>query len=651
MRFATSVLLLVCVATLGTRTAAAAGPESVKTPTSLTAASKPHALTDKADLEAFFDGVLYEQLEFKHVAGAVVTVVNGNDVAFTKGYGYADIDARRPVDPQTTQFRIASISKLFVWTAVMQLVEEGKLDIDKDVNTYLKGMQVPSTFPEPVTLKHLLTHTPGFEDNAIGLFAHTADKAKPYDEVLRTRLPTRVRPPGVLASYSNDGTALAALVVATVAGKPYDDLVEQRIFAPLGMKHTFLRQPPSDKLPDTISKGYKWKDGQFKDEGFEYMSLAPAGVISASAGDIARFMLCHLHDGQYGQARILKPETARRMREPLFRHDPKVDAMCHGFWEMHRNGQRILEHGGDTLLFHSLFFILPERGVGVFVSYNTDKGQAARDEILPLFLDRYFPDPAPAWPKRSADAGDLTRFAGEYGSTRHSYTTLAKVASVLSTSRVRANSDGTLSVGAEPALKRFVPVEPLVFQEKYGPRRIVFHADPNGQITQMFIADVAAAAFERRAFFDSSRFYWGLIATCAVLFVTALLFWPTIAFCTRRLASPFRKTRGSAVISLLGWLLSAACLGLIGGMVIALNDQEELAYGLPRRLQYLMLVPQVCAVLAALALVASLIAWRNRYWRFTGRLHYTLVALAGVAFVWFLHYSNLLSFGLQALST
>ena len=362
-------------------------------------------------------------------------------------------------------------------------------------------------------------------------------------------------------------------------------------------------------------------------------------------------MLAHLHGGQYGQVRILKPETARRMREPLFRHDPKVDAMCHGFWEVHRNGQRILEHGGDTLVFHSLFAILPERGVGVFVSFNTDKGQTARDEILPLFMDRYFPDPQQAWPKPSADAGDLGRFAGEYASTRHSYTTLAKVASVLGTSRVRANADGTLSIGSEPTLKRFVPVEPLVFQEKYGPRRVVFCADSDGHITQMFIADVAAGAFDRRTFLESSRFYWSLIGISAALFASALLFWPTIAFCTRRLTTPFRKTRGSAAISLLGWLLSAACLTLVGGMTIALSDQEQLAYGLPRRLQYLLLVPQVCAVLAGLVLVGCLVAWRNRYWRVSGRLHYTLVALAGVAFVWFLHYSNLLSFGLQAIST
>ncbi|HEX4072680.1 MAG TPA: serine hydrolase [Planctomycetaceae bacterium] len=651
MRFATSILLIIAVVAPPARAASAPEAAPAKTPTKVVVTAKPHSLSDKADLEAFFDGIFHDQLDFKHIAGAVVTVVNGNDIVLMKGYGYADIDARRPVDPETTQFRIASISKLFVWTAVMQLVEEGKLDIDKDINTYLKGMQVPATFPEPVTLKSLFTHTPGFEDNAIGLFSHTLEQTKPYDEVLRTRLPARVRPPGLLASYSNDGTALAALAVADVAGKPFEDILEQRIFGPLGMKHTFIRQPPSDKLPATISKGYRWKDGQFKDEGFEYISLAPAGAISASAGDIAHFMLAHLHDGKYGQARILKPETARRMREPLFRHDPKVDAMCHGFWEVHRNGQRILEHGGDTLVFHSLFAILPERGVGVFVSFNTDKGQTARDEILPLFMDRYFPDPQQSWPKPSTDAGDLGRFAGEYASTRHSYTTLAKVASVLGTSRVRANTDGTLSVGSEPTLKRFVPVEPLVFQEKYGPRRIVFHADSDGHITQLFIADVAAGAFERRTFLESSQFYWMLIAITAGLFASALLFWPTIAFCTRRLTTPFRKTRGSAVISVCGWLLSAACLTLVGGMIIALSDQEQLAYGLPRHLQYLLLVPQICAVLAGLVLVGCLVAWRNRYWRASSRLHYTLVALAGVAFVWFLHYSNLLTFGLQALST
>src|SRR5262249_31798490 len=150
-----------------------------------------------------------------------------------------------------------------------------------------------------------------------------------------------------LASYSNHGTALAGYAVACVSGLSWEDYVEQRILKPLGMDHTLVRQPAEDELPPDMSKGYKWEDGQYEAKGFEYIPTAPAGCISTTAADAAKFMLAHLNDGQLGDGRILKPETARRMREPLFRHDPETSPMCYGFMELDQNGQRMVGHGGD----------------------------------------------------------------------------------------------------------------------------------------------------------------------------------------------------------------------------------------------------------------------------------------------------------------
>ncbi len=379
------------------------------------------------------------QLESEHIAGAVVAVVVGDKLVFSKGYGYADVETRRPVDPQTTMFRIASVSKLFTWTAVMQLVEEGKLDLDADVNTYLKGtgVQIPAAFDKPITLKNLLTHSAGFEDRPIGLFAHHASNVKPLAEVLKNDMPARVRPPGVLSAYSNYGSALAGLAVASVSGKTWEEVVEQRLLNPLSMKNTLVRQPPKDKLLGTMSKGYKWEGGRFKEEAFEYVPLAPAGAMSASAADMSHFLIAHLNDGKYGDVQILKPETARRMRKRLFAHDPKVDAMCYGFWELQRNGQRIIDHGGDTLLFHTLFAMIPAHRVGLFLSYNTDKAGGARDEVLFAFLDRYFPATREPRVKATVDVATLKRFEGEYSGSRHAQTTYAKLVCVSAALRGR----------------------------------------------------------------------------------------------------------------------------------------------------------------------------------------------------------------------
>jgi CubicO group peptidase (beta-lactamase class C family) len=614
---------------------------------------KPGNIADAGDLEAFFDGVLPVQLESKHIAGAVVAVVVGDNLVFSKGYGYADIDARHKVDPDKTLFRIASISKLLTWTAVMQQMEAGKLDLDADVNHYLKDVQVPATFEQPITLKHLMAHTPGFEDSVIGLFGHKAEDVRPLAQLLKEQMPARVRPPGDIPSYSNHGTGLAGLVVADVSGMPWEDYVEQRILQPLEMKHTLVRQPPADKLPEELSKGYKWQHGRFEAQDFEYIPLAPAGCVSMTAGDAARFVLAHLHNGQLGTARILKPETARLMHAPLSRPDPKTSAMCYGFWEEKRNGQRLIGHGGDTLWFHSLLQMIPERGVGLFISYNTDTAGGERELLLSAFLRRYFPTPDPPRITPDADqAARAKRVAGEYGMTRYSHTSMTKLMALLAVFRVDVNDDNTLTVSIGSGSRRYVEVEPLVYRDLDGQGKLVFQEDKDGHIAYLFPADAPAVSAVRRQWYELRIVHLGLAGGCLVLFASALFIWPPLAFSVRGLSSPnIKRNRWSGLLRCLAWLLSIACIGFAIGGAIILADPNEIAFGVTPSFKILLGLAQLCAVLAALTLLGSLIAWKNCYWRLSGRVHYTLVALAGVGFVGLLYYWNLLTFGLSNLLT
>jgi CubicO group peptidase (beta-lactamase class C family) len=601
-------------------------------------------VANAADLEAFFDGAVAVQRESKHIAGATVAVVVGDKVVFTKGYGYADLEARRPVDPDKTPFRIGSISKLFTWTAVMQLVEEGKLDLDADVNSYLRDVKIPASFDQPVTLKNLLTHTPGFDDVVLGLFARNAEGMRPLADVLREQMPTRVRPPGVLSSYSNHGTAIAGYAVACVSGKSWEDYVEQRILKPLGMEHTLVRQPAEADLPAEMSKGYKWDAGQFKAKDFEYVPAAPAGSMSMTAADAAKFMLAHLNDGRLGDQTILRPETARRMREPLFRHNPKTSAMCYGFIESQRFGQRLVGHGGDTLWFHSMLEMIPEHRVGLFVSYNTDTGAGASDDLLDAFLRRYFPDPDPPRTKSGEDFRErANRLAGEYVLTRYSHSSLTKLVALLGVLDVSVNDDDTLTISTATRSSRYVEVEPNVFRELDGRRKVVFQEDENGRVDRLFLADVPVIAAERRAWYERSLVHWGMLAGSLTLFLTALLFWPVIAFSVRGLPSPkIKRTRFSAFLSILAWLLSAVSIGFTVGLLVVMLDPDQIVFGLSPSVKILLALTPICAALAALAVLGCLFAWIKGYWRLTGRIHYTLVALAGIGFTWFLYHWNLL---------
>src|SRR5947208_8005065 len=196
----------------------------------------------KADFETFLDALIPSQLRNRNIAGAVVSVVKDGQVLFQKGYGYADVEAKKPVLPDQTLFRPGSISKLFTATAVMQLVEQGRLDLDRDINDYL-DFTIPKTYPEPITLRQLLTHTGGFEETLKNLFvAHESDM-KPLRTYLVNQMPARIFPPGQIPSYSNYGFTLAGYIVELVSGETFERYIETHILKPLRMTNSTFDQP------------------------------------------------------------------------------------------------------------------------------------------------------------------------------------------------------------------------------------------------------------------------------------------------------------------------------------------------------------------------------------------------------------------------
>ena len=382
--------------------------------------------SDPNELEAFVDGVLGVMLDQDHSVGAVVSVVKDGRVFFAKGYGHADLETQSPVDPTTTLFRIGSVSKLFVWTSVMQLVEQGRLDLDADVNDYL-DFEIPATYEQPITLNHIMAHAAGFEDRVVELFGNEPEDVRPLGTLLAEQIPARVRPPGDISSYSNHATGLAAYVVERVSGTDWIDYSERNIQQPLGMRFTTFRQPLPEHLAAHMSSGYSGQVGSFEQEAFEFVPLAPVGAAAASATDMARFMIAHLQLGLFEDQRILSERTARLMQSDHYRMDPAVNAMAHGFMVLSQNGQRIIGHGGNTFWFHTMLALFPEHDLGVFVSFNSAGGAAATMPFIDAFVDRYFPevDGVPSAPEAFADRA--ARFTGYYRPNRYSHTSITKL--------------------------------------------------------------------------------------------------------------------------------------------------------------------------------------------------------------------------------
>jgi CubicO group peptidase (beta-lactamase class C family) len=537
------------------------------------------------------------------------------------------------------------VTKLFTWTAVMQLVEQGKLNLDADVNTYLKDFKIPQTCPEPVTLAHLLTHTAGFEDQVIGLFARSAEAMIPLGRLLAREMPKRVRPPGVLAAYSNHGTALAGYIVEQVTGTPWEAYVEKNILQPLDMKHTTVRQPIPPELAADMATGYKYADGEFLERGFEFVPASAAGAMSASAVDMAHFMIAHLQLGKYGANRILSEETARKMHNRLFSHLPQLNGMLHGFYEMNRNGLRVFGHGGSTFLFHTQLMLIPEQNVGLFVSYNSDSGSAARTDLAKLFLDHYWPAHEAATPKAPADfAQRASRFAGDYASIRMSYTTGAKIVRLFMTIRTAPTREGYLaSSGLGRERKRWVEIAPLLFREVDGQELMAFREDERGRITHVFFSSFPPIAFAKLSTAESSTFHHAWLAVTLIILLSAFIAWPIGAW--RRRHEP--RSTGPFLARIVGWVFCGLCIVFSIGMMTVLSDPFEMAFGVSASFKSLLLLPLLAAVLAIAMVVFALLAWWKEYWRLRGRIYYSLVTLAGVAFLWWLNYWNLPGYHLR----
>ncbi|MGH9883486.1 MAG: serine hydrolase domain-containing protein, partial [Pyrinomonadaceae bacterium] len=491
-----------------------------------------HELTAQ-DVEAFLDGAVPLQLEREDIAGATIAVVKDGKLLFAKGYGYADVEKKKAVSAEEMLFRPGSVSKLFTWTAVMQLSEQGKLDLDRDVNDYL-DFRIPDAFGKPITLKNIMTHTPGFEEQIKDLFP-AGSAAPDLGQYLKTHIPRRVYPPGTVPAYSNYATALAGYIVERVSGRSFNEYVEQNIFKPLGMTHSTFAQPLPPAFAPYMSNGYQLASGEPKP--FETVGPFPAGSLSSTATDMARFMMAHLQDGQLGEARILSPETARLMHSRLFALDDAANAMAHGFYEESRNGHRIIGHAGDTLYFHSDLHLVLDKGVGFFISYNSaGKGETSpRTTLWKAFLDRYFPYPDPSAPALNSAKEDAKAVSGAYMLSRRSETSFLKTATLIGELTASFNADGTIEVaqltGANGKPIRWREVAPMTFLEEGGQDKLIFKPDQNGRM--QMILPYPFFVGQRVGLFDNKRVLLPVLGVSLLIMLLTLLLWP-IAWLVRR---------------------------------------------------------------------------------------------------------------------
>lgn len=601
------------------------------------------APADPNELEAFLDPFFAEQMERFHIPGALFVLVKNGEIFFAKGYGYSDLERKTPVVPDRTLFRVASVSKLFTATAVMQLQERGLLQLDEAVNRYLKHFKLEKNFPQPVTAAHLLTHTAGLDERRIGIVSR--NQPIPLQAYLAARMPPRVMPPGDLISYSNHGYALLGNLVEEISGLSFPEYIDRNILKPLGMARSrFL--PPQRSLPD-LAIGYEYQDGGDRAVPFYAINTGPASSLMTTGADIARFMIAHLQKGRYKEARILEEATAEEMHRRQFTHHPKLPGMAYGFFEHVENGRRAIYHDGGMTGFSSRLFLLPERNIGFFISVNKRREAEFFQELTQRLLDRYVPVQQPLTPPLPlADFQDRPgRFAGSYRSVQHPRSTLEKLVALMEEFRLLSNEDGTLTLhfpGDHLPPRRWVAVAPLLFQSVDGEGYAAFREDLDRNISHLFLDQTALV---KLSWYETASFHLGLIGFFVSVFLSASIAWVIPLLRRRRNASSqivpiLRRSR-----FLIGSVGALNLIFLIGLTVALLGvDQMEFAYGLPPFIFALLSIPLVTTGLTIGLFYNTVLDWKDGVGSVPERAYNTLVLLTALAFIPFLEYWNLLGF-------
>jgi CubicO group peptidase (beta-lactamase class C family) len=596
------------------------------------------------------DSVVPAMMKRWDVPGVAIAVVRGDSIVALQGFGLARVRDSARIDPHRTLFRLASVSKLFVATGAVQQMERGAVDARADVGRYL-DFSIPATWPQPITLEHLLTHTAGFDERLIGYAARSRDSIGGLGAHLASNLPYRGWPPGDVIGYSNYGMALAAYVVERASGLPFDRYARERIFAPLGMDRTFYIRVP-DSLRADVAEGHFCDETRCTTAPDVYTHPYPIGLAYSSAADMAQFLVAQLRAGASRAGRGLDTASVALMQRQHVTADTALPGMSYAFFNQRHRGHRVLTHGGSIPGINSLLFLVPDAPLGVYIVANggrTAFGAALRDTLLALFV----PPAVVARPRAATlDERYVASLGGSYQITRYAHRTIESFPSLFATS-IPIRARGSRLVLPYPnAPVEFEPVDSLHFREVGGERVIAFRRDGAGRVTRLaapipFFGAEIPGVLERQPWYEGAHFMneyisWLLLGPLLILVAV----WPVA------LAGAWwlRRRRGRGADSglpgerrtALGVALAFNALwAAFGFLVIARSARmferaNGIVFGVTPSFRAASVVPWLLAGLATFMVVAAIRAWPRQLWDPVRRTLYGLATVGALLVIAFL---------------
>ena len=620
------------------------------------------------------------RLSAKHnTPGAVVVWVQDGSVVYQLSHGYGSLPDREPIHPETSLMRIGSVAKPFTGLAVLSLVDQGLLDLDADVNAYFDQPLIPDTFDRPVTLRHLLTHTPGFDDFSIGKSTRTREELPPLSESVRSLLPRRIAPPGEFVSYSNYGVLLAGYLAERVGGAGFNSVVTDRLFAPLQMNDTTFE--PGKQMLDRVVKGYFRLGGEFTEVPFDYVKDGPAGQMLTTVADMTRFMEFVTTPGPLPDEQQALKERFLWASQIQYTHHPQLQEGMGFLWTiMEWNGHQVVGHDGGYPGLMARLMIFPRHNASLFVFTNTMNPWFMSD-VTGMMVDAFLPDapaaptdpaatPDPAVPTvpetpsapatppvpgvppdpdRAAasatvepfdDGRSLRDFTGNFRDTRYSRDSMSKIAvmmGMVGEMSLWITDDGYLGMPDHTgATRRLVRVDTLLFASIDDDYHLAFREE-GGRIAHVFTS--GRSSLERIRSWERASFQTLFLIMALLIFIGIILFYMIrLPVCVLRKQDARLGAVPMLVLTASVLYVLQMLLLFFGGLSIPVYELfSGFAYGVPGVFYAANLLPWAGLVLTMVLVITLIRSGRSIVAGFLP----VLFVLLSFAYLASLHYWNL----------
>lgn len=587
------------------------------------------SITSNRYLTHLIDSIVTSNMEKYNVPGVSYAIVKNNEIVYLGSQGFANIEKQKKVTHKT-QFMLGSIAKLFTTIAVLQLYEDGRLDLDEDINTYIKAFQIPYK----VTLRQLLTHTGGLEESTLDRVKLSSEEVSSLESYLKNHLPEQILEPWIYPAYSNHGMALAGLVVQEVSKLRFEDYIQKHIFTPIGMiNSTFLLD--SKKIVN-LAVPYNLKDKKLTPLAYEYVETAPSAMLISTSEDMAKFMQFQLNPQR---SKILKPATLQLMQQRQFTAHKKLWGRGFGFFERKYRGVDLLEHGGSRAGFYGQFSIVPKDTLGIFIISNGGSSRF-RTRVTFDFLKKIYP-------KKKADKKftqeDIkgSEYKGIYLSNRRTVSDFSKLilqATFVEKIKVKTLDSKTLSVlGSNYQMES--PDQFNISNDSLSNFPIAFGRDKKGRVDALFLPG-RSDSLRKMKWYEHEELAYVIFAIGFIVFlvisIRSLIKFKnkSITFQLKKglYALPAYRFLYSILSSI--FMLVLICLLLIVG--------ETLQYRIPNAFYLVFSISTMSIPILIIAVLLLFKQWKNL--NFKSKIYNSLFIILAVSFSLELFLWNLIGF-------